>query len=48
MMFGEETMVKERLGMILSKHKKRIQYVIDTLCDLCDKHQSMLVKVIWP
>lgn len=45
MLFGEEMMAKEKLGTQLSKHRKRIQNIVNTLCDLCDKHQSMLIKV---
>jgi len=44
MVFGKEAVMEGKYSFF-SRHKKKIQYIIDTLCDLGDKHQSMLIRV---
>jgi len=44
MVFGEAVVLDGKYSFY-SRHKKKIQYIIDTMCDLSDKHQGMLIQV---
>jgi len=44
MVFGEAVVLDGKYSFY-SRHKKKIQYIIDTMCDLSEKHQGMLIQV---